>query len=93
MLTPGGQLNLIGIPELDRISFEVATMRRKELTVQNVRRQNRCMEAATALVASGQVNIDPMMTHHFSLDQCKDALDLVEGYRDGVIKAMVHITD
>ena len=93
MLKPGAQLNIIGIPSVDRISFEVATMRRKELTIQNVRRQNHCVEAATALVASGQVNIDPMMTHHFSLDQSKDAFDLVEGYRDGVIKAMVHIAD
>jgi L-iditol 2-dehydrogenase len=91
LLTPGGKLLLVGIPEEDRISFHISTVRRKELTIQNVRRQNRSMEEAVALLAGGRVNLDPMITHRFELNQIREAFDLVADYRDGVIKAMVRI--
>ncbi|MCE5327149.1 MAG: alcohol dehydrogenase catalytic domain-containing protein [Planctomycetaceae bacterium] len=91
MLKPGGQLVLIGIPKVDRVSLVIDLARRKELTVQNVRRQNECVQAAIDLVASGRVNVTPMATHHFPLDRVKEAFDLVQNYRDGVIKAMVRV--
>ena len=40
ILKPGGKLMQIGIPEFDRFSFSADLMRRKEICVQNVRRQN-----------------------------------------------------
>ena len=43
LLKPGGKLMLIGIPLVDRVSFNVDKLRRKEICVQNVRRQNECM--------------------------------------------------
>jgi L-iditol 2-dehydrogenase len=90
MLKPGGLLLIVGIPEVDEIRFPIHTLRRNELTIINVRRQNDCMTSAIELVASGMVNVDPLMTHHFALEQTGKAFDLVAGYRDGVIKAMIH---
>ena len=43
------------------------------------------------LIESGQVNVDFMITHHFSLEDTKKAFDLVTGYHDGVIKAMISL--
>jgi threonine dehydrogenase-like Zn-dependent dehydrogenase len=91
LLKPGGALLIVGIPEVDRISFPIHTLRRKELTIKNVRRQNQCMAPAIDMVASGKVNVDPLMTHHFSLEETKAAFDLVAGYRDGVVKALIHV--
>lgn len=91
MLKPGGQLVLIGIPKVDRVSLVIDLARRKELSIQNVRRQNECVQAAIDLVAAGRVDVRPMATHHFPLSRVKDAFDLVQNYRDGVIKAMVHV--
>jgi L-iditol 2-dehydrogenase len=91
LLKPGGTLLVVGIPEVDRISIPIHTLRRKELTIKNVRRQNQCVASAIDLVASGRVNVDPLMTHHFSLGETKAAFDLVAGYRDGVVKALIHI--
>jgi L-iditol 2-dehydrogenase len=91
LLKPGGTLLIVGIPEVDRITFPIHTLRRKELTIKNVRRQNECMADAIELVAGGKVNINPLITHHFSLAEAKAAFDLVAGYRDGVIKALIHI--
>lgn len=93
LLAPGGTLMLAGIPEVDRVSFNISTCRRKELTIQNVRRQNDCIAPAIDLVASGKVNIDPMVTHHFTMDQTSEAFELVSNYRDNVVKAIIHVTD
>ncbi|MBM4149417.1 MAG: zinc-binding dehydrogenase [Lentisphaerae bacterium] len=89
MLKPGGVMVLVGIPTEDRISFPMDTMRRRELRVQNVRRQNECMEPAIDMIAGHRVSADFMVTHRFTLDETEAAFDLVENYRDGVVKAMI----
>jgi len=61
-----GALLVIGIPEVDRVSFNINLMRRNELRILNVRRQNECVELAIELVASGRVDVMPLVTHHFS---------------------------
>jgi len=92
MLSPGGVLVLVGIPEVERISFDIHTARRRELALQNVRRQNRCMQPAIELVASGKVKVDELATHHFDLAESREAFEMVSDYRDGVIKAIIHVT-
>jgi len=93
LLKPGGTLVMVGIPEFDEVSFAVHTLRRKELTMKNVRRQNHCMAPAIELVSSGRISLDPLMTHHFPLREAGAAFNLVSGYRDGVIKAIIHVAD
>ncbi|MBN1505348.1 MAG: alcohol dehydrogenase catalytic domain-containing protein [Sedimentisphaerales bacterium] len=91
LLKPGGTLMLIGIPRQDRISLSIDKIRRKEVTIVNVRRQNGCTQAAIDLIASGRVNVDFMVTHHFGLDDVQDAFEMVADYRDGAVKAMIEI--
>lgn len=90
VLTPGGKLLLLGIPPDHRLSFDMNDYRRKELAVQNVRRQNACAADAIELIASGKVNLDPLVTHHFPLSESQAAFDLVADYRDRVVKAIIH---
>lgn len=91
LLRPGGTLLLVGIPEVDRISFAIDQIRRKELRLLNVRRQNECVQPAIDMIRDGRADVSPLATHHFTLDQTQEAFDLVAGYRDGVIKAMIHV--
>ena len=91
LLKPGGTLMLIGIPREDRVSFSIDKIRRKEITIVNVRRQNACTRAAMDLLASGKGDVDFMVTHRFGLEQTRDAFELVAGYRDGVVKAMIEM--
>lgn len=91
LLRPGGKLMMVGIPREDRVSFVPDRIRRKELTLVNVRRQNECTQPAIDLVAKGKVNIDYMITHRFDFAEAPAAFDLVAGYRDGVIKALIHV--
>lgn len=91
ILKPGGRMVLVGIPPNAKYTFNMDLMRRKEITVINVRRQNHCVEEAIELVSSGKIDVEKMVTHHFTLDETAKAFDLVEGYEDGVVKAMINL--
>jgi L-iditol 2-dehydrogenase len=91
LLRPGGTLILTGIPRFDRVSMAIDLIRRKEITIVNIRRQNHCTQRAIDLIASGKVDVDFMITHHFGIDETQVAFELVAEYRDGVVKAMIHI--
>ncbi|HUT30421.1 MAG TPA: alcohol dehydrogenase catalytic domain-containing protein [Sedimentisphaerales bacterium] len=91
LLKPGGRLMMIGIPRIERISFIIEQARRREISFINVRRQNECARAAIDSVASGKIDVDFMATHTFRLEQAREAFDMVAGYRDGVVKALIEL--
>jgi len=91
VLKPGGKLVLVGIPPEAQYTFNMDLMRRKEITVINVRRQNHCVEEAIELVVSGKIDVEKMVTHNFSLEETPVAFDIVEAYKDGAIKAMINL--
>jgi L-iditol 2-dehydrogenase len=89
ILKPGGTLFIVGIPEADRVSFDVSLMRRKEIVIQNVRRQNECVEKAIGLIEAGKIKTEALVTHQFALAETQKAFETVAGHRDGVIKAVI----
>jgi L-iditol 2-dehydrogenase len=89
LLKPGGKLIIIGAPRVERVSFGIDKLRRKEITIVNIRRQNHCTQIAIDLIADGRVKIDFMITHRFKLEQTQQAFDMVAGYHDGVVKALI----
>jgi L-iditol 2-dehydrogenase len=91
LLKPGSKLMLVGIPRLERVWFIIDKIRRKEITIVNVRRQNNCTQMAIDLIATGKVKVDFMITHRFKLEQTQQAFDMVAEYRDGVIKALIEL--
>jgi L-iditol 2-dehydrogenase len=89
LLKPGGKLVVVGIPEFERWSLNVEITRRREISVQFIRRQVDCVDEALEMMGNGSISVSNMVTHRFSLDQAKEAFDLVADYRDGVMKAMI----
>ena len=89
LLKPGGKLIVVGIPEFDLWSMNVETTRRKEISLQFIRRQVNCVEDALEMMKDGSVSIENMVTHRFPLVRTKEAFDLVADYKDGVMKAMI----
>ncbi len=89
ILKPGGSLLIIGIPGTDRISFDINKLRRKEILIQNIRRQNKSIQSAIDLIASGKFPADFMITHTFSFEQTEKAFEIVSDYKDNVIKAII----
>ncbi|MEO0293547.1 MAG: alcohol dehydrogenase catalytic domain-containing protein [candidate division WOR-3 bacterium] len=93
LLKPGGKLIIIGIPEVEIISFDINKLRRKELTIFNVRRQNNCVEKAINFLLRKRINIDLIVTHNFKFEDAPMAFEIVEKYQNGVIKAIISLLD
>jgi L-iditol 2-dehydrogenase len=91
LLKPGGKLMIIGIPDVDHYHFSINELRRKEICIQNVRRQNESLQDCLNLLSSKKINASHWITHRFKLSETKKAFDLVAGYKDGVIKAMIEM--
>ena len=90
IVKPGGKIMIIGIPpSMEKWSFQVDKARRNEICIQNVRRQNHCVQPALDMIEKKLFDIGKMATHHFSFDKTKEAFDLVSDYRDGVVKAII----
>lgn len=89
LLKPGGRLMMIGIPEVDRISVIIDQMRRKEISFQNVRRQNECFQKAIDMIAADPEYFQNLITHKFTLSNASVGYELVRLYQDGVMKAVV----
>ncbi|MCF8345738.1 MAG: alcohol dehydrogenase catalytic domain-containing protein [Bacteroidales bacterium] len=89
LIKPGGKLMIIGIPEFDRWSFSVDQTRRKEITIQNVRRQNETLTETLQMIADAQIDAKQLVTHRFPFENTQTAFDMVSEYRDGVMKAMI----
>ncbi len=90
LLKPGGKLMVVGIPPtLDRVSFKIDKLRHKEICIQNVRRQNHCVQPTLDMIARHDVDVNAMLTHRFPFSQTQAAFDMVAGYEKGVIKAMI----
>jgi len=82
---------IIGIPEVDTITYEPHQMRRKELLIQNVRRSLHTTGTSIKLVEERLINLKPLITHYYPLEKISEAFELVSEYRDGVIKAIIQI--
>ena len=89
ILKPGGTLLIVGIPETDKISFDISKIRRKEITIQNVRRQNKSVNPVIDLISSGKISPEFMITHRFNYEKTGQAFDIVSNYQNNVVKALI----
>jgi L-iditol 2-dehydrogenase len=90
LLKPGGKLVIIGIPSFSRWSFDVDALRRKEIDIQHVRRQNESVTKTLKMISDGTIQPDKMQTHTMAFNRIDEAFKLVASYHDGVMKAMIH---
>ena len=73
---PGGVIVLVGIPDGDQTSFPAAVARRKGLTfVMCHRMRPSHLERAVALVGCGAIDVAPLITHRYPLDQVDRAFE------------------
>jgi L-iditol 2-dehydrogenase len=88
-LRPNGRAAMIGMSKEDLIGLPLSQLNPQELTLSLVNRYNHTWPLAIALVASGRVDVKPLITHHFPLAESADALTLSGRVPDSV-KAFVH---
>ena len=86
---PGGRVVLVGIPDEDRTAFPASVARRKGLTLAVVRRMKEVYPRAVDLVERGVVDVAPLVTDRFGLEQVEDAFVAAAGR--GGLKVVVEV--
>jgi L-iditol 2-dehydrogenase len=84
-----GRVVLTGIHSAAMVPFEVSPMRRKELSIFNVRRSCDESPAALVMLAERLSWFAPLLTHSRPLDRIAEAFTLTENYADGVGKMVI----
>jgi L-iditol 2-dehydrogenase len=88
-LRPAGRAAMIGMSKEEAIALPLSQLNPQELTLSLVNRYNHTWPTAIELVSSGRVDVKPLVTHHFPLDETEDALTLGGRVADSV-KAVIH---
>ena len=84
-----GRVALTGIHSTPTFTVDASGMRRKELTLFNVRRSNHETDQALSLLIAQPDWFAPLVTHTRPLDRISEAFDLTSHYRDGVGKMVI----
>ncbi len=91
MTRPGGKVVVVGIPVEDEMVMAAGNVRRKGLTIKLVRRMKHTYPRAIRMVQTGMVDVAALATHRFPLTRIAEAFELVAGYRDGVLRAIIEV--
>lgn len=84
-----GRVALTGIHSTPMVSMDGSAMRRKELTIFNVRRSNHETEEALELLQAHADWFAPLLTHTRRIENIDEAFAIASQYRDGVGKMIV----
>jgi len=84
-----GRVALTGIHSTPFVSMDGSAMRRKELTIFNVRRSNHETEEALELLHAHPEWFAPLLTHKRPIERIDEAFAISGQYRDGVGKMIV----
>jgi L-iditol 2-dehydrogenase len=84
-----GRVALTGIHSTPLVAMDGSAMRRKELTIFNVRRSNGETGEALELLHSDPEWFRPLLTHTRPMDRIDEAFAIASQYRDGVGKMIV----
>jgi D-xylulose reductase len=90
LVRPGGCAVLIGIP-IDPVAFDVAAAQAKEARIETVFRYANVYPRAIALIASGKVNLKPLISATFAFDDAIKAFERAVEGRGGDVKLQIRV--
>jgi L-iditol 2-dehydrogenase len=88
-LRPAGRAAIVGMSKEEAIPLPLSQLNPQELTISQVNRYAHTWPMAIELVASGRIDVKPLVTHHFPLARSEDALTL-GSHVDDSVKAVIH---
>lgn len=86
----GGRVVLIGLPTSDSISLNVNELIDGEIDVLGVFRYANTYPIAIQALKSSKIDIEDIITHKFSLNDIKDAVELARTQKDTSVKVMIY---
>lgn len=91
-LCPGGTVVYVGIP-LRPIAYEVSAAMVKEARVEHVFRYAHVYPRAIALMASGKINVKPLITDVFSFEESVKAFEFAAQMPPTSVKAQIVVSE
>jgi len=88
LLRPGGCLVLIGMP-VSPVSLDVSSIAAKEIRIETVFRYANVFDRALAMIASGKVDLKPLISATFSFDDSIAAFERAAEGRPGDVKLQI----
>nr|WP_117302670.1 NAD(P)-dependent alcohol dehydrogenase [Paracidobacterium acidisoli] len=89
-VAPAGVLILVGMP-IEPVSFDVVRAQSKEIRIETVFRYANMYEKAIALIASGKVNLHPLLSHTFPFEESIPAFERAAEGRPADIKLQIEL--
>jgi L-iditol 2-dehydrogenase len=86
-----GRVVITAIPPETLVPLDISAMRRKEITLFNVRRSNHESAQARQILSENMARFAPMITHTRPLEEIDRAFSQLEGYTDGVGKILITV--
>ncbi len=89
-LCPGGVVVFVGIP-LSNPAYDVSQAMLKEARVEHVFRYAHVFPRCVAMLASGAVDVSPLITRTFTFDQSVEAFELAAKAPKGEVKMQIEM--
>ncbi len=90
LLRPGGCLVLIGMP-VEPVSLDVSSIAAKEIRIETVFRYANVFDRALAMIASGKVDLKPLISATFAFEDSVAAFERAAEGRPGDVKLQIKV--
>ena len=87
----GGTVVVVGLGDAERYSVPMVDIATKELDLKGIFRYVYTYPAAINLLASGMVDLTPMITHRFPFEETHRGFQYAEEGTDGAVKVMIEL--
>src|SRR5262249_13430954 len=90
VLRPGGTIVVVGLP-VEPVNFDIASLSVKEVTIRSVFRYAHQYERAINLIASGRVDLKPLISGTFPVEKSVEAFDRAGEARPTDVKLQIRM--
>ncbi|HSV30963.1 MAG TPA: zinc-binding dehydrogenase, partial [Atribacteraceae bacterium] len=87
----GARIVLIGLPSQSHFDFPIIETIAKELDILGIFRYANVYKGCVDLLNAGKVNLKPLITHRFSLENTQQALEFAHEHKAESIKAVINL--
>jgi L-iditol 2-dehydrogenase len=87
----GGTIVVVGLGDNSNYTLPLVDLAVKELDLKGIFRYAYTYPAAINLLASGAVDVEAMITHHFPLEEMLTGFEYAEKGTDGAVKVMINV--